>query len=112
MIKKIDAWKCTDGSKFFDEEQAKKHQKEVKCEHKNIVKYNHFNAPVCDDCGKRFPGWYCPDSPDHNCHYFTDDNGTVELVTGEFVKPADPDWDKEYETDDECLFCGSPEERK
>jgi hypothetical protein len=68
----------------------------------------------CTICGHHF-GHYCPESPDHTCHYFTDD-GKIELVTGEKVDPPtnsdgsphDPD----YETDDCCVFCGAPDERK
>lgn len=80
----------------------------------------------CADCGEDF-GHYCPDSPDHACHYFSEDGLHVKLFTGEIVRKKldeyDPDniWDNivtvnndcmRYETDDTCLFCGAPQERK
>jgi len=83
------------------------------------------SVAACAVCGTRF-GWWCPDSPDHACHYYTigssraddydprDDtltnHGRVKLLTGEFVTP--PQHDPEYETDDQCLWCGQPNERK
>ena len=112
-MKELKAWECSDGKRFFDKEEAEEHQKTVVCEHKNIVKYKKWDAPICDDCGKVFGGWFCPDSPDHACHYFTE-GGKVELNTGEWAVPNPEHWEdgKEYETDDRCLFCGDPEERK
>ena len=81
----------------------------------------------CEVCDKHF-GHYCPESPDHGCHYYTEDDGLhVKLYTGEIIrKPIDAhdpdDWAgrtitvnedcKRYETDDSCLFCHAPEERK
>ena len=82
-------------------------------------------SAVCAVCGAGF-GWWCPDSPDHACHYFTigspertefdDDDevperlGLVRLLTGALVVP--PEHDADYETDDGCLWCGQPDERK
>lgn len=40
----------------------------------------------CKACGKDF-GWWCPESPDHICHYDKGDS-------------------------DQCDFCGMPSERK
>lgn len=81
----------------------------------------------CNICNEHF-GHYCPESPDHGCHYYTEDDGLhVKLFTGEIVrKPIDPhdptNWAgqmitvddncKQWETDDVCLFCGAPDERK
>lgn len=92
----------------------------------------------CAICGSEF-GWWCPASPDHICHYFTigssrgtpnmsgcfeDDTpgicGKVMLLSREFVTPPGyMDNDQvplarmqQFETDDRCLFCGSPRERK
>lgn len=65
-------------------------------------------------CDKSF-GWRCKKSPDGVCHYFSED-GKVELIDGTTVTvPADVDGhvnDPNYETEDSCLFCGHPEERK
>lgn len=68
----------------------------------------------CSAC-KLELGWYCKDSPDHHCHYYSTDNGkSVELSTGEKVpNPGfEEDYEPLYETDDNCLFCGEPDERK
>ena len=86
------------------------------------------SGAVCAICGIGF-GWWCPDSPDHACHYFTvgspraswcddylpdddtaENQGKVKLLTGEFV--TSPEHDPKYETDDRCLWCGQPNERK
>ena len=58
-------------------------------------------------------GWYCPDSPDHQCYYYTeaDENGDRYITTindEKVIVVSNPDW----ETDDCCIFCGDPEERK
>lgn len=66
-------------------------------------------SAVCLGCGGYF-GWRCKKSPDGACHYFSED-GKIELVDGTTVPVAEghaPD----YETDDVCLFCGMPDERK
>lgn len=63
----------------------------------------------CQGCGQSF-GWRCKESPDGVCHYFSED-GMVELINGNKVSvPANHDAD--YETDDCCIFCGMPDERK
>lgn len=58
---------------------------------------------------------YCPDSPDHVCHYFTEKNsvvaGKVALIPAGFALPTQ-EIDPERETEDSCLFCGNPDERK
>lgn len=56
-------------------------------------------------------GWRCPDAPDGVCHYFTESDGAVKLIDGSTVQPP-ADHDPEFETEDSCIFCGSPEERK
>lgn len=73
---------------------------------------------MCSFCDKSF-GWYCPESPDHTCHYYTvknRDGHFVKLITKELVKPPDSEsgtpYNTENKTDDYCIFCGSPEERE
>lgn len=71
---------------------------------------------TCTVCGLDF-GWKCPDSPDSVCHYYTttEDSETfyVELIDRTKHQMSKYDLaDAEYETDDECLFCGHPDERK
>lgn len=80
-----------------------------KCEHNIVGKIDSYAK--CDICQENF-GWFCPQSPDHVCHYYTDnETGLIVLRNGDTVKPA-PDHDSRYETHDECLFCGSPDERR
>ena len=64
---------------------------------------------VCEICSKCW-SWRCKESPDSVCHYYTED-GKIPLINGDSVDP-EPDHDPQYETDDYCLFCGNPEERK
>lgn len=53
------------------------------CEHGQLT--NVRESARCDHCGERL-GWWCPNSPDHLCHY--------------------------TENYDSCDYCGQPEERK
>jgi len=85
------------------------------CAHNNIIKDNCEGAE-CKDCGKSF-GWFCPESPDKECHYYTDsyDEGLgVMLRNGEIILAKDlpSTWEENHESDDWCIFCGLPEERK
>lgn len=68
----------------------------------------------CEDCETHF-GWWCPDSPDHLCQYFSFDKDGARAVklkdgTEHIFQEYEGDW--KYENDDDCLFCGSPDERK
>lgn len=76
----------------------------IKLQHKHRIVKDLMTA-VCEICGERFK-WWCPESPDHICYYFSTD-GEVELIDGTTVKKSSPN-----ENLDECLFCGKPEERK
>ena len=85
------------------------------CKHKVLVKQpdasGHYGSAECEGCDSDF-GWYCPDSPDHRCHYWMDtENGqnSVLLLDGtRHELPAET----EEPCYDWCLFCGHPEERK
>lgn len=81
-------------------------------------KYKHEGFASCENCDRDF-GWWCPDSPDHTCHYYTVivegfliTARAVELVNGTEHILYDYDGDPEYETDDDCVFCHEPDERK
>ena len=67
-----------------------------------------YNA-YCLICNSRF-GHLCLESPDKVCHYYSK-NGQVELVDKTFAQ-VPPGHDAKFETDDCCIFCGWPEERK
>ena len=54
------------------------------CNH-NIVETK-YGSGECTDCGHKIGGWYCPDSPNHECEY--------------------------SESNDWCDYCGQPDERK
>lgn len=80
--------------------------------HIHIIYQSEYEGAHCAVCGTDY-GWFCPDSPDNTCHYFTDnsDGQSVTLINGDvykLTKRSDP----RYESDDFCLFCGGPEERK
>ena len=55
-------------------------------------------------------GWRCKKSPDSVCHYSSQD-GKVELLDGTKVDVPEGH-DPKYESDDGCIFCGMPDERK
>ena len=66
----------------------------------------------CAVCGEVF-GHRCGHSPDSRCHYYTAE-GSDRLVlmndgTTAKLRRAVPERDQ---TDDTCLFCGEPDERK
>lgn len=73
------------------------------------TKYGYEGRASCIICGEYF-GHYCPKSSDLHCHYYSV-NGYIHLSTGEKI-PVAEDHDPRYETDDCCLFCGMPDERK
>ncbi len=77
------------------------------CNH-NIIS-SEYESAQCRHCNEDF-GWYCEESPDHTCHYYSS-NREVELTDGSFM-PVPQEHNEKYETDDSCIFCGSPEERK
>ncbi len=78
------------------------------CE-KHLVIATQYGGAVCAICSKSF-GWSCGQSPDRVCHYESKD-GLVEMLDGA-VLPVPKDHDASEETDDMCIFCGQPEERK
>jgi len=102
-------------------EQAKRAFQELtsKCEHVNVKS---GSSVVCSVCGEHAYGWYCPKSPDKHCYYFTeipeeDEEGTQEFEEFRFVRLRSGELFKldaptESESDDWCIFCGQPEERK
>jgi len=63
----------------------------------------------CLVCGTHF-GWRCKKSSDGVCHYSSSE-GKVELIDGTFINvPEGHELDNE--SDDRCIFCGLPDERK
>lgn len=80
------------------------------CKHESMVESSYGGAD-CKVCGEDL-GWYCPESPDHTCYYYTNSHGTITLRNGKEVQVPDPDHNVKYETYDDCLFCHQPEERK
>jgi hypothetical protein len=82
------------------------------CTHTKIAKCDYESAR-CSICDKRFTGWWCDDSPDKVCHYFTSHDGKVELRNGDEVDtPEGYDGDRDDQSYDWCIYCGDPEERK
>jgi ribA/ribD-fused uncharacterized protein len=55
-------------------------------------------------------GWDCPESPDGVCHYFSKE-GKVELADGRSV-PVPANHDATNESQEWCIFCKEPKERK
>ena len=91
------------------------HRRLAPCTHPLTVQKG--DSHYCRTCKSHVgEGWWCPDSPDNHCYYFTEKwpgnaGRFVDLKNGDrrfFHK----DHDHENETDDCCLFCGAPEERK
>lgn len=87
----------------------------AECPH--AIAYEADGSSWCEVCGTDF-GWHCPSSPDHCCHYFSErvapgmepfvklNNGGVAYLSSDHYE------NQAYESDDVCLFCGDPNERK
>ena len=78
------------------------------CEHQ--LEETEYGGTSCKLCKQSF-GWHCPKSPDHQCHYhvFRYQGVTgILLADGQVFKMKKP----RYESFDECMFCGQPQERK
>lgn len=94
---------------------------ELLVDHDCVVpeKRDEFGFAECELCGEQL-GWYCPDSPDHICHYYSEDKIfkdevillKIRLINDEiYLKTANEHYNM-FESRDECLFCGEPDERK
>jgi len=73
-----------------------------------------YDSATCEIC-RRYFGYRCPDSPDSVCHYFTTEIAGklfVELYTGEKIPYLAENHNPTRETEDSCLFCHVPQERK
>jgi len=84
-----------------------------------IVEVGDYGGSRCKLCSYRVAlMWYCPDSPDHVCHYFTMSDKLSQLYYVESINGERIFLDKSYkkdgrrESEDSCIFCGDPEERK
>jgi hypothetical protein len=91
--------------------------KQENCKHDGKIGKADYDAPQCKQCQKVFSSWYCPNSPDHNCHYYSHKvkgGFAITLVSGKEFKIEHKYTlqDHENEEEDWCIFCGQPEERK
>lgn len=82
----------------------------------NIIKKKEYGGAECSICGRDI-GWYCPDSPDKICHYFSEknelDERIITLTNGEEYRISNTCLiSEENESPDSCLFCCLPNERK
>ncbi len=106
--REVEWWRSNDGSE--DATRAAVERFEGETQH-IIVPDGAGDSPsaLCTHCDKDF-GWHCPDSPDNTCHYFTME-GKVRLISGQQIDPP-PRHRPDHETEDQCIFCGNPQERK
>ena len=98
--------------------QNKLHQAKSACTHVVNPPKEEWLSVSCEICGQDF-GWYCPESPDCTCHYFSTETDTgrnaVKLLDGAYVFLPElntEDYNPDWETEDCCLFCGESDERK
>lgn len=97
-------------------ELEKLHRIINRCRHPNEGVRRKGLSPYCNTCNNYMEGWFCPKSPDKMCYYYSEPT----KVDGKFVIalrdgtsfPLGEFHLQDYETDDQCLFCGYPEERK
>lgn len=81
------------------------------CEHPSFSKK--YNSAKCNDCGS-YMGHFCKSSPDNLCYYFSEEAEAKLFVTlhNGSRHSLPKDHDVEGESDDWCIFCGEPEDRK
>ena len=106
----------------------------LKGEHWHEIKENgEYGGAICINCKpfERFEktgghwSWYCPESPDHQCHYEAEQEvweGHGEIKRGKYfvwsingekiILEGYTEEDRKYQSFDYCIFCGNPEERK
>jgi len=82
---------------------------ECTCPHEIV---NRCGQAICNICGQDF-NWWCEDSPDHVCHYYSSahDGKVYVLLIDDSETDFQSTKDPEYESEDECLFCGQPRQR-
>jgi len=86
-----------------------------------IVKRGEFGGVRCINCdhwgdkqGKSL-GWFCPNSPDHICHYksvYDYPSGLRYVISINGEKIILKNYSGKHESLDWCIFCDEPEERK
>jgi hypothetical protein len=82
------------------------------CKHEKLHGLAEDKFVSCQTCSENF-GWYCPKSPDKQCHYYTfefPEGRGILLLNGEIM--LRPDADQTMESSDGCMFCHQPQERK
>lgn len=84
------------------------------CDH-TIVK-GKYGGAECTECGKDF-GWWCPNSPDHVCHYPNEiipTRGVIKLINGTYYHTDITMYYRQLVevNNDNCIHCGQPAERK
>jgi hypothetical protein len=72
-----------------------------KCEH--IIFQTKNGCAQCAVCSTVYNINWCAYSPDHLCHYFTNEHGQVELINGTAVDA--PTHDVTEESERHCLYC-------
>jgi len=111
-MKKIEVWETTDGSLFRDEILARMHEDKVKgkasLQHIFNINEDKINKYVFDNHIDDLR--IKPTSPDDIKCYFYDSGWNCDSksnVVGKCIYI-----DGSYMGEDECLYCGQPEERK
>lgn len=82
-------------------------------EHCARSRWGHSGS-YCTVCKQHF-SWYCPASPDHACHYYSGPaagGGRQVALFNEVMYELPAEYDGRWETEDDCIFCHQPEERK
>lgn len=90
----------------YDNSLAKKLLDLNVCKNHTIVRKN--DTAYCSICNEYF-NWFCEESPDNTCHYYSKNNQITLINKTTYTLK---DYNNDYETDDCCIFCGQPNERK
>ena len=84
---------------------------ELECTHEITNDNDNARCTICD----HEYGWYCPSSPDYSCYYFSSrrkEQNVIDMLDGSEFIIVNPDHNPDLESEDQCLFCGLPQERK
>lgn len=86
-------------------------QLKSECKHEIVTQYgndpiyNDMGSVKCTICGKDL-GWWCPDSPNHQCEYYGNHRG------GRMINGNQWEFNGKWTDEDDCIYCHQPEERK
>ena len=79
--------------------------------HTHMIIHQPWGSAKCKVC-KHTYGWWCPDSPDSVCHYPEFEGVDVLDISRKPIALPESYEAKNAYNEEDCIFCGQPDERK